>query len=175
MRYRLLLITIGAVLVALTFTFPFWFQFFQREQPVAQQEVFPGLSADMQLVFQALPADQQAAYRAFAEQDRAKAVVMIEAAFQPGIPAPTEQQEMPEMAGAEAIATGNFTRMDAVRWAQGSITIYQQADDSKVLRFEAFSVANGRGYELPLRSHLLWQPKKAKRRKQSQVQSTISL
>jgi hypothetical protein len=150
MRYRLLLITIGAVLVALTFTFPSWFQFFQREQPVAQQEVFPGLSADMQLVFQALPPDQQAAYRAIAEEDRAKAVAMIEAALQPGIPAPTEQQAMPEMAGAEAIATGEFTRIDAIRWAQGNITIYQQADESKILRFEPFSIANGPGLRVAL-------------------------
>lgn len=150
MRYRLLLITIGAVLVALTFTFPLWFPFFQREQPVAQQEVFPGLSADMQLVFQALPQDQQAAYRAIAEEDRTKAIAMIEAALQPGIPAPTEQQAMPEMAGGEPIATGSFTRIDAVRWAQGSITIYQQADESKVLRFEQFNAANGPGLRVAL-------------------------
>lgn len=143
MRFRLLLITIGAVLVALTFTFPLWLQLFQREQPAEQQEVFPGLSADMQMVFQALPPDQQAAYRAIAEQDRAKAVAMIEAALEPGIAAPTDQQEMPEMAGAETIATGDFTRLDPIRWAQGSVTFYQQADESKILRFEQFSVSNG--------------------------------
>ena len=150
MRYRLLLITIGAVLVALTFTFPLWFPLFQQERPAEQQEIFPGLSADMQAVFQALPPDQQTAYRAIAEQDRAKAVAMIEAALQPGIPAPTDQQEMPEMAGAEPIATGGFTRIDSVRWAQGNVTLYQQADDSKVLRFEQFSVANGPGLRVAL-------------------------
>lgn len=150
MRYRLLLITIGAVLVALTFTFPAWIKLFQREQPVAQQEVFPGLSADMQLAFQVLPQDQQAAYRAIAEQDRVKAIAMIEAALQPGIPAPTEQQEMPEMTGAESIATGEFTRLDAVRWAQGNVTIYQQADESKILRFENFSIVNGPGLRVAL-------------------------
>lgn len=150
MRFRLLLITIGALLVALTFTFPFWYRLLQQERPVEQQEVFPGLSAEMQAVFQSFPPDQQAAYRAIAQQDRAKAVAMIEAALQPGIPAPSDQQEMPEMAGADAIATGNFTRIDPVRWAQGNVTIYQQADDSKVLRFEEFSVANGPGLRVAL-------------------------
>jgi hypothetical protein len=97
----------------------------------------------MQAVFQALPADQQAAYRAIAEQDRTKAVAMIESALAPGIPAPTEQQDMPAMTGAEPIASGEFTRLDPIRWAQGNVTLYQQVDESKVLRFEEFSVANG--------------------------------
>jgi hypothetical protein len=58
------------------------------------------------------------------------------------------------MTGAEAIATGEFTRLDPVRWAQGAITIYQQVDESKILRFENFSVANGPGLRVALTTNI---------------------
>lgn len=142
MRFRLLLITLGAVLVALTFTFPFWIDLLERDQVDQPEEIFPGLSAGMQERFLSLPSEQQSAYRAIAQQDRQKAVAMVEAALSPGFPAPTEQQEMPAMTGAETIATGSFTRIDTIRWAQGDVTLYQQVDNSKILRFENFSTVN---------------------------------
>lgn len=142
MRFRLLLITLGAVLVALTFTFPFWFELFERDQAEEPEEIFPGLSANMQEMFLSLPPDQQAAYRAVAEEDQEKAVAMIEGALAPDFPAPEDQQELPAMTGAETIATGSFTRIDPIRWAQGDVTLYQQVDNSKILRFENFSAVN---------------------------------
>lgn len=142
MRFRLLLITLGAVLVALTFSFPFWLELIERDQANEPQQVFPGLSANQQDLFLSLPPEQQSAYRAVAEQDRVKAVAMIEGALLPAVPAPEDQQEMPAMTGAETIRTGTFTRIDAIRWAQGDVTIYQQVDNSKILRFENFSAVN---------------------------------
>jgi hypothetical protein len=150
MRFRLFLIALGAVLVALTFSFPFWFPVLQPEQSDAPQEVFPGLSADMQSLFQMLPPDQQAAYREVAASDQSRAVAMIEAALSPGFPASTEEADIPAMAGAETVATGEFTRIDSIRWAQGTITVYQQVDESKILRFENFSAANGPGLRVAL-------------------------
>jgi hypothetical protein len=150
MRFRLLLVTLGAVLVALTFTFPFWLQLLQSEQPTAPQEIFPGLSAQMQEMFLSLPPDQQAAYRAAAEEDRDQAVAMIEAALSPGLSAPEDQAEMPALTGGQSIATGAFTNLDSIRWAQGNVTIYQQVDESKVLRFEDFSIVNGPGLRVAL-------------------------
>lgn len=152
MRFRLLLITFGAVLVALTFTFPFWIELIERDQAIEPDEIFPGLSANMQELFLSLPPDQQTAYRAAAEQDRGKAVAMIESALSPGFPAPEEQQELPAMTGAETIATGSFTRIDPIRWAQGDVTLYQQVDNSKVLRFENFSMVNAPSLRLVLAS-----------------------
>lgn len=143
MRFRLFLISLGAILVAATFSFPLWIELFQNEQTGAPEEVFPGLSARLQELFPSLPPDQQAAYRQVAVADRADAVAMIQAALAPPIPAPTEQVELPQMTGAQSVATGSFTRLDAIRWAQGRLTIYQQVDNSKILRFEEFSVVNG--------------------------------
>ena len=170
MRFRLLLITLGAVLVALTFTFPFWLQLLEREQPSAPEEIFPGLSAEMQAMFQALPPDQQAAYQAVAQQNRDQAVAMLESALAPGIAAPTEQQEMPPMTGAEPIATGTFTRLDPIRWAQGNVTIYQQVDESKIMRFEEFSAANGPG----LRVALAATPEASEEETEAEPQSPIA-
>lgn len=142
MRFRLLLIGVGAVLVALTFTFPLWAPLLESEE-AAPEERFPGLSAQLQEAFQLLPQEQQAAYFTIAETDRTRAARMIEAALSGGYPAPESEMEMPTLSGPVVAATGNFQQVDAVRWAQGTVTIYRQADDTKLMRFEDFSTVPG--------------------------------
>lgn len=143
MRLRWFAITLGALLVVLTYTFPLWGPLIQEQAPDAEAELLPGLPPDLRSTFAILPADQQAAYLAVAAQDPHKAISMVAAALSPGIAAPEREQDMPEMDSPTVIASGSFSRVDAVRWGQGDVTIYQQADNSRLMRFENFSVANG--------------------------------
>ena len=58
-------------------------------------------------------------------------------------------ENMPEMteamppAGPVAVASGNFRDADSFHRGQGTATIYRQADDTYLLRFEDFRVTNG--------------------------------
>jgi len=142
MRLRIFLILLGAVLVAAAFTFPMW-QPLVQDQSAAPVEVFPGLAPQYQTEFLSLPQEQQRAYQALAEQDRDKAVAMITAALAPRIPLPEEDQAMPEMNAPITIASGTFQNIDAVRWGQGTVNVYQEADNKLKMRFEDFSAPNG--------------------------------
>ena len=57
--------------------------------------------------------------------------------------------DMPEMAepmppaGPITVAAGNFRDADSFHRGQGTATIYRQADDTYLLRFEDFRVTNG--------------------------------
>lgn len=142
MRLRILLMLVGAVLVVATFTFPTWQPLIQ-DQTVAQEEAFPGLAPQLQASFLNLPQEQQRAFRELAEENRQKAVTMVTAAVAPRVTLPDEEQEMPQMSSPVTAASGTFARIDAVRWAQGTVNIYRQADNSLVMRFEGFSMLNG--------------------------------
>lgn len=134
------MILAGAILVVATFTFPQWQSFFER---TVVDENFPGLTADQQAAFEALPADQQTAFVEMTATDTAMAQAMVIAALSDPREVPQAEQTMPEMTGAQSVARGSFRRISAVHWAEGEAIIYQLPDNSKVLRFEGFQVANG--------------------------------
>jgi len=141
-RIRLLIILVGALLVGLTWTYPLW-------QPVLRQQaveevaaLFPGLRAEQQAIFAILPREQQAIYRELAAVDPIKAGQMVAAALSPGVVVSEDDQAMPPLANPVTAATGIFQRIDAVRWAQGDVTIFEGADGGRILRFENFSMAN---------------------------------
>ena len=141
MRFRLLLIVIGALVAAATWTFPYW-------QPLlpaggASAALFPGLAPELQGEFAALPPERQAAYRALADEDADRALAMLSAALTPGSAAPANDQEMPEMIGSTMVAVGAFGEVDPTRYAEGEVSIYQDASGGWLLRFENFSVVNG--------------------------------
>ncbi len=143
MRFRVIFIGFGAILVALAFTFPLWFPVFQPgADSGAATAAIPGMSAALQTSFSTFTPEQQAAYLTIAETEPAKAIALIQAAVQPPVPAPDDMQGMPSMVGAVRAANGTFRRLDAIRWAQGDVTVYEQADDSKLARFEEFSASN---------------------------------
>ena len=56
---------------------------------------------------------------------------------------PEMAEAMPPAAGPVAIAAGNFRDADFFHQGQGTATIYRQADDTYLLRFEDFRVTNG--------------------------------
>jgi hypothetical protein len=140
MRLRLFLILLGALVVLATFTFPYWQPFFTREQV---QEIFPGLPTDLQDAFTALPGDQQTAYRTLLEENPNMAVEMLRAALVPPPPVSEAEQAMPTMEAELIVAEGEFVHIDAIHQGQGTATIYQMPDNSKILRFEDFTVTNG--------------------------------
>lgn len=143
-RLRLFVILMGAVVVALTFTFPIW-------QPLLSSTgatvVIEGLSDELIPLFEQLPVPEQQAYLALAEQNRNSALLFLGTALGPDFPAPEAEQGMPELTGAEIIGTATFERGsdDVILWATGEVSIYQQADGSKLIRFEEFRAARAPG------------------------------
>ena len=138
MRFRLFIILIGAALVAATYSFPLWRPLLVND---VVDEVFPGLSVELQTAFTALSPAEQAAFLQMAEEDRDMAITMVEAALQP--PAVADTEPTPDMQSTIVLTDGEFGRVDAVHWAEGTATIYQLPDNSKVLRLENFRSANG--------------------------------
>lgn len=142
MRIRASLIVFGAILVVLTYTLPLW-QPLLRPQAVQPDTVIPGMSQTTEQTFLTLPQEQQDAYFAVAATSQPSALAMIRAAFAPPIDAPPTAEGMAALANAARVGSGAFERIDAVRWGQGDVTVYQQADNSRRMLFEEFSVANG--------------------------------
>jgi hypothetical protein len=143
-RIRLFVILLGAVLVVITFTFPIWQPLLNSE---AAEVVIEGLPEPLVPLFEQLPAREQRAYLALAEQNRNAALMFLATALGPDFPAPPAEEQMPELTGAEEIATAEFERGadDVILWATGTITIYQQADNTKLIRFEDFRCAKAPG------------------------------
>ncbi len=142
-RFRFLFIFLGALLVAATFTYPRWQSLVNRTRTVDNAGVLQGLPPEIVPTFQALPADQQAAYRLAAGQNPQVAIAMIEAALATAEAVPEDQQALPNMTGPVQVGSGKFARLDAIRQASGDVTIYQQSDNTKVVRFENFVIVNG--------------------------------
>jgi hypothetical protein len=140
-RLRLFLVVIGAILVGATFTFPQWRSFFARE---AVSETFPGLSQEQHTLFLTLPPTQQAIYyELMATADATMVVAIAQAAIQPDRLVPTEEQALPQMTDPSVAASGTFIEIDAAHKGEGTVTLYQMPDNSRVLRFEDFRVTNG--------------------------------
>ena len=142
-RFRLFFILLGALLVAATFTYPRWQSLVNRTQTIDTAGPLEGLRPDLMPTFQALPADQQMEYRKVAAQNAQVAIQMIEAALATAEPVPEDQQALPNMTGPVQVGSGKFRRLDPIRQASGDVTIYQQSDESKVVRFENFGIVGG--------------------------------
>ena len=140
MRVRVILIFCGALVVALTFTYPDWRPFLTGQTGGA---TFPGLSEAENDVYQLLSAEQRAVYRQMLNEDPVMALAMVRAALQPNTTVPLEQQSLPLMLAPREIAYGEFIPLDAVRWASGNFILYREADDAKLLRLENFRSALG--------------------------------
>lgn len=142
MRLRVFLVLIGAILVIATYTFPYW-QSLVQDTPEEIEVLFPGLPMDRQSAFASLPPEQQRAYLALAASSPSAAVRMVTTALETGIDLPEEDREMPEMNAPVPVAAGRFETLDAIRWGQGRVTVYQSVDNLFLLRFEDFRTLNG--------------------------------
>src|SRR5688572_10906903 len=140
-RLRLFLILLGALLVAATFAFPLW-----RPLLVNQivEERFPGLSSEQQQGFLALPTEQQGAfYDLMATADATMVVGLAQAAVTPAQPVPTLETPQPTLTNQIEISSGFFTDTEFILNTEGSVTLYQFPDNSRMLRLEDFRVING--------------------------------
>ncbi|MDE0610296.1 MAG: DM13 domain-containing protein [Anaerolineaceae bacterium] len=135
MRSRLLVALAGALLVALTWSFPLW-------RPLVMDDVvdeaFHGLRADMLDEFRQLGEFERESLLQLAREDPAMARSMLEAALQPPVLVEEAQQSVSIL-----LARGNFVRIDPLHWAQGDALVYTRPNGSHVLRLENFRAANG--------------------------------
>ncbi len=142
MRTRWFVLVLGALVVAALFACPWWWPLVNR--PLVG-ETLPGL-AD-------LPPAERPVIERLAAEDRAFAEALITAGLATPPVVPEAEQAMPVMQGPVLYATGEFTAIDAVRWARGTVAVYQQADGSWVVRLEDFQVRNGPQLHLFLSMH----------------------
>jgi|FLYN01.1.fsa_nt_gi hypothetical protein len=131
-RLHLLLIGLGGLLVIAVFTFPMWQSLVVRE---ASEDPF-------EVALQVLPQDMQAELRVMATQNPQMAATMAVAAAT-SVTVPEDEETMPEMTDPVILSSGSFIRIDALHEAEGTATIYQLPDGSRVLRLEDFRSTNG--------------------------------
>lgn len=145
LRFRLFIIGIGALLVVLTYTFPLWITFFQSEGEIFP---FPELAEELREDFDALPPSARSAYLTLREEDARLAVQMASTALQDPVIVPLDEQENPNFQGQQAVRSGTFVEIDAIRRAEGQATIYELPDGNRYLWLEDFNAVNGPGLRL---------------------------
>lgn len=149
LRFRLLIILIGAALVAAAFTFPVWFPLTLDPSEIV---MFPELPESLQADFEALPEEQRNAYLALRDENVRQAALMAAYALQEPVPAPEDEQENPNRSGQVAIRESEFVTISPIRSAKGKVTLYELPDGSRYLWLEDFSVIPARGLRLFLSS-----------------------
>lgn len=149
LRFRLLLILLGALLVAGAFTFPVWFPLTLDPSEIVQ---FPELPESLRDDFDALPQERRDEYLALRDEDVRLAALMAAYALQEPNPAPADQQQNPNRSGQVEIRSGEFETITPNRRAQGTVTLYELPDGTRYLWLEDFSVIPGRGLRLFLSS-----------------------
>ncbi len=99
MRIRIFVIALGAVAVALIFTFPLWQSLLQPGGEEAIAVAIPGMTASLQASFESFLPEQQAAYLEVAKTSPEQAIALIQAALRPPIHAPEDMSGLPSMVG----------------------------------------------------------------------------
>lgn len=148
-RLRFLVVLLGAMVVAATFTFNLWFPLVVGEQNIV---LFPELPEDMQEAFEALPPERLDDYLALRASDPALAARLAFAALQPPRIVPDEEQANPQRSGQVATLQGDFVGLTPNRTAEGTVTLYELPDGSRYLWLETFSTVPGLGLRLFLSS-----------------------
>lgn len=149
LRFRLLLILLGALLVAATFTFPLWFPATLDPSEIV---LFPELPEALRAKFDALPPERRDNYLALRDEDVRIAANMAAYALQDPRPSPADQQENPARSGQVAVRDGEFVTLTPNRAAQGKVTLYELPDGTRYLWLEDFSAIPGPGLRLFLSS-----------------------
>lgn len=140
MRFRLLVLGLGALLVIATFTFPYWYPLLL---PTSDNVPFPELDSALWPAFEALPPERQADYLTLRSAGAAEALDMANTALQPDVVVPEEAQATPEVSAQVAVRTGEFAGLTPNRSAEGTITIYELPDASRYLWLQDFRAIQG--------------------------------
>ena len=138
-RFRLMLISLVGLVALAVWTFPAWRGYLRDRRLV---EAFPGLEMDLQDDFLALPADQRQALLEMRLTSPQSALGMVLVAVGEPDRAPESEQDFGEAAAARVLASGEFTRIDALHWGAGTATIYELSNQ-RILRFQDFASARG--------------------------------
>ncbi len=135
-RNRSILFGLAGLVGLVIITAPLWTPYFNTQQV---DEAFPGLSAEASAAIREMPQDQQTTLLGMSEENPE----MVEDTAMAMKEADTEMEEgMPE-GGPIALVNGSFNEYDPVHRGEGTATIYELADGSRVLRLEDFRVTNG--------------------------------
>jgi hypothetical protein len=137
-RFRITVLLIGTLLIIATYTFPAWSPLLENN---TVEELFPGIAPEAQPTFAAFSPTAQSLFLEMQETSPAMARDYVIAAMGTDHPVPTEQQVLPTMEAPLVVGTGQFGRVDEVRWAEGTFTIYQQPDHNRVLWIQDFRSA----------------------------------
>ena len=160
-RLRLVMILLGALLVAATYTFPLW-------QPLLIQETveesFPGLVEELQPAYRELPATERRLYLQMRQELPQQALALLRAQLADEVLVSAEQQVRPNIDTAVLIRRGTFVTLDADNEAiedllidpellspyqntlwrvEGTVTIYEFQDNSKLLWLSEFVTTPG--------------------------------
>lgn len=145
MRFRLLLISVGLVLVALTYSFPLWADVFMQQ---GEAVLFPELDETQRAAFVQLPQERQSDYLVLRDRDAQLAYRLAAAALQEPIAVPLDEQNNPSFEGQIPVLTGTFIPITPNRSASGTATIYELPDGSRYVWLEDFSVIPAPGLRL---------------------------
>lgn len=132
-RPRWALLILGALIVALLFTFPLWRGVFRTGEASVP---FALASAEQRRVLQSLP--------------NAESAATAYAALLTVVPVPTENQPPPVPPEGQPVLRGEFQTLDALHAGQGDVVLYRLPDDSVLLRLENFGVTNAPGLNVYL-------------------------
>lgn len=128
-RPRWTLLTLGALLVVLLFSYP------------VLRKLIPSRAAST--VDFALASEAQRAVFAQMRQTPGAAATTYAAMLINTFVAPTGDAPTPDSSVMTAIKSGEFIQIDAIHSAKGHATLYRRPDDSLLLRFDDFSITNG--------------------------------
>ncbi len=145
MRFRLLLISLGLIVVALTYTFPLWVDVVMQQNEAV---LFPELDEAQRAAFVQLPQERQNDYLALRDRDPQLAYRLAVAALQDPVAVPLDEQENPNYEAQIPVLTGSFISITPNRSASGTATIYELPDGSRYVWLEDFSVIPAPGLRL---------------------------
>ena len=140
LRFRLILLLLAALVALAVWTYPAWRGYF-RERTV--NDALPGLALELQDEFLALPAIERKALLDMHENNAEMALAMARVFIAGPQAAPIDEGAGDATRGAQILASGEFQVLDALHYGAGTATIYQLADETRILRFVNFSSAGG--------------------------------
>jgi hypothetical protein len=139
-RFRLVMITLMGLLAAAVWTLPYWWAIVNPESVVA--EGLPGLTMEERALYAALAPNEKTAYEELYEGDAELeiegqpewAVALVRARFS-GQDRQAAEANTPfeAPAGSRLVTIGTFVAVDGIRTASGSLSIYENADGTRLL------------------------------------------
>ena len=138
LRFRFILLTLVGLVAVAVWTFPAWRAYLRQRGEI---DAFPGLELELQDDFLALAPAEREALLSMHDDNPEMAMEMVQVAIRGKDTAP--QDERSGLEAARAIASGEFQKIDALHWGEGTATIYELADARRILRFENFTSAPG--------------------------------